>query len=129
MQRKPKAIPTHRFYDSESKQHIPRILEESEVSLLVESMHSFFTKVDTVYECDELSVVRLIDPIMRFDLGYPKRNYLAGELFVATLTRGGKNKHIAIYSPVRVDSDGAIPDKEIRATLVKYMKQVWNIKI
>lgn len=128
-QRHLKPVQFSKFYNSVSKIHTPLILDETEVVAIVESMQSFFTKTDTVYESKEVSVVRIVDPLIRFDVGYPKPNFLAAELFVATLTRGERNKYIAIYSPVRLEIDGTLPDRELRQSLIKFMKQVWNVTL
>ena len=123
-----KPVPFSKFYNKDNG-HVPIALEESEVSQLIEVTQSIFTKVDTVFENDEITVVRILEPLIRFDIGYSKPGFLARELFIATYHMGEKREYIAIASPLRFNVDEAIPDKDVRTALVRFMKDHWNVSL
>ena len=124
-QHKLKPIPFSRFYDSVSSSHRALLLEEDRVTSLVESNLSFFTKTDTVFENEDISITRIIEPVIRGE----GTDFLARELFVATLNKDVKHKFIVAFSPIRFEGIGPLPDKQIRLALISSIKENWNLTL
>lgn len=122
--RKLTPIPFSRFYDSVSNSHRALLLQEKDVTALIEDNQSFFTKVDTVFESDDLSVTRMVELVIRGN-----NDFLAREMFIATLNKDVRLKYIVALSSIRFDGKSQLPDKQIRVALLSGIKQHWNLDL
>ena len=104
---------------------ITSLATEEEVVQLLEKENSFFTKTDTVFESEKVSITRILDPLINLYDG----EFLVNELFVATLQEPGRYKYCISYSPVRVVQNEQLPDRAIRAALVRAVESNWNLSL
>ena len=80
-----KPVPSSVTYGSTSKSPVVSLVMEEELVKMITDMQSSFTKSETVYENDQVSVVRIVDPLVNLYRG----EMIVNEMFVATLTQMG----------------------------------------
>ena len=102
--------------------HHVHLLDENQVARLVEGQLSDFTKIDSVFDSEQLSVSRITEPVIRFD-----NNFLIRELFIASLNDNVKLRYIAAFTCVRKDFGKPAPDKDARIALLDGIYSNWGI--
>lgn len=123
-QRKLKPVPTSATYGMTPKPPVVSLVMEEELAKMIQDCQSVFTKSETVFENNQVSVTRVIDPLVNLYRG----EFIVNEMFVATLNEEGRYKY-AISSGQVIYRPGEEPDnREIRKALVKCATESWGVR-